>query len=251
MYSRYFYPIISIFISIFSYFFCKYISEIVLVRLPFVSKKIKMDRNCKNIIKFTSNFVNKKNILLDEQYFIKNPKYFVFSNELFYKNINNNIKDKISNFINEALFLSSIFAFLNNKFILSLLYKEIKKSDFSSILNVFYNFKYPINIILKFYYNNDFVLFYIKNNTIIKINNCETYNKIIDFVLNSDIFAICDDKDNIYISNGFIINYNINEFILSNIFGNNINNKYFQSLNKFYNLDIICVSSTNNTLNPF
>ena len=247
-----FYSIISILVSIFVYFFCRHIGEIALIRFPFFSKKIKINRNSQKIIKFSSNLENKNNILLNDQYFIKSPKYFTHCTELFYKNTNSGIKNKISKIIDikKTSSLMSVDAFLNNKFILSLLHEKINKSDISSILNIFQNFEYPINIILKFYNNDDFVLFYIKKNSIIKINNCDVYNKIIDYVFNSTIFAVCDDENNIYISNGFLVNYNVNQQVLSNIFGNDQNNKYYHLLNKFDNLAIVSVSSTLNKLNP-
>lgn len=248
-----FYSIISIFVSIFSYFFCKYMADISLVKLPFFSKKIKMDRNSQKLIKFPSNSSNKNLSEIDKKFIIQCPKYFSYSNTLFYKDISDEVKNKILNFIdiNEQISSSSVNAFINNKYVLDLFYNELYNKNSSCLLDTVYNFKYPINVILKFYNNDDYVIFYVKNDpvvNIIKINNCDIYNKIIDSVFNSIIFVINDCDNNAFISNGFLINYTINDKIISNIFNENINTKYHDFLNKFDNLTIICVSSTNSSI---
>jgi hypothetical protein len=251
-----YYSIISILVSMFAYFFCTHIADTACITLPFFSKKIKINRNSQKIIKF-----DQQSTLFNEKFFIKSPKYYSFSSKLFYTNINNDIKDKISHCIDtnkktksndklSGLTGSSVNAFLNNKFILSLLKNKLDKLDLSNILNILSTFQYPINVILKFYNNCDSILFYIKDSNIIKINNCETYNEIIDFVFNSAVFVVCNDENHIYISNGFLINHKINNNSLSDLFGDNKNNKYYQSLNKFDHLSIIFISSTLNTLNP-
>lgn len=228
-------------------------ADISLIKLPFFSKKIKMDRNSQKLIKFASTSINKNLSEVDKKYIIQCPKYFSYSNTLCYGNISKDVKNKILNFIdiNEQVSSCSVNAFINNKYILDLLYNELDNKNSSRLLDTISNFKYPINVILKFYDNDSHVIFYVKNDpvvNIIKINNCDVYDKIIDFVFNSTIFIINDCDNNTFISNGFLINYTIDCKVISNIFGDNINTKYYDLLNKFDNLTIICVSSTNSSI---
>jgi hypothetical protein len=234
----YFYSIITIFVSIFTYFFCNYISES--SKFLFNSKKNKIKNNSHKIINFNNNISE-----VDQTCIIHVPKYFIQSNILYFNNIDCT-KSRLLKLIdsNEKISTNSINAFLNNKFILSCFCKKIDIFNPSNFLDIVCNFQYPINIILKFYNNDNYVLFYLQNNTIIKITNNTIYNNIIDSIFNSSIFIICH-SNNKYISNGTIINHKINKNIIYDIFKNTNNNKYYNFLNKFDNMAIILFSSTN------
>jgi hypothetical protein len=231
-------------VSLFAYFFCIYIADVSLVDLPFMSKKIKIKRNSNKLIKFSSYPVD-NNFSIKDKNIIKKPKYFVFSeNKSFPNNIDEHFNGKIEKLDNPIS--QSIFnAFINNKMMTLPLCSDIKNIDISTcdILDILYKYRHPVNIVLKFCDINESFLFYIRDNNIIKINNCDVYDEIINNIYNSEIFIICDEELKLYLSNGFLINYNVNKDIINNIFKKYSDNKYFNKLNKFDNFTIAVWSS--------
>ena len=248
-YSYFFLIIIGI-ISLFAYIFCNYFADFSIIELPFTSKRIKFYNNKKNLIKFSSNQTNIRNTLVSNKNIITVPKYFSYSkgNENFTDEQIIN-KEHIFNSIdlNDNISKSVTNAFINNKKMLfqleQLLYKFDLNENSQNLFEILCNYHYPINIVMKFCNINEKHMFYIQNNNIIKISNTQIYDKICNFCFSSKMFII-KDIDNTYISNGFIIDFKINQQNIKQIFENYYDNKYSEQLNKYNNLVIIIWAST-------
>lgn len=229
----YLFSLITIIISILSYLFCIYFCN-----ASFLSKHVKKNKHCNNhhIVKLNKNC----NDMLFK------PKYLLCANniDLVEMNINTYIEnDKLSKIDTTCDVSSNITKiFINNKLKLSSLEKYISNIDFfkSNFLNSICEYSHSINILLKFYNNKntEYILFCVNNNNIIKINNTIIYDKIIKHISKSELFII-NNVNELYISNGFSINFNINTNIIKCIFHNHLDNKYLNQINKFNNLMFI------------
>jgi hypothetical protein len=145
----------------------------------------------------------------------KNLKCFI-GNKNSYKIIKTYISNK-KNFTN-------IFIKENGKF------KITNLKTFSIFNKENFNQKISINLLLKFYNNNDHLYIFVNKNNLIKILNFEEYDKITELIENdNNIFLINENNDKNYITHGGFVNCDVSKKELKNIFfkkSNQINKNY-------------------------
>lgn len=252
----YYFPIIAV-ILLLAYFFCTHLADSTRIRLPFSSKRIKIERT-KNKINFST--FSKTNKDPHKNKLVPIPKYFFYSREYY----NQEIIDELFNENNFYRLQNDKITklFINNKFVLLKLLNKIHLSqeiltdlntvqniqidhnyNFISdkILKILSNFSLPINVIIVFSTNDktlNQVMFSLQKNNIIKINDDHIYNIICSNINDNKIFIVNDNNSNLYLTNGFFINYEINKHVISSILKNNVDffQKYINE-SEIYNYD--------------
>lgn len=246
MHIIYYFPTIAV-ILLLVYFFCTHLADSTKIRLPFSSKRIKINKT-KNKINFSTFSKTNTNKDFDKKKLVTMPKYFFYLQKYYDEEIINELFDEnnFSNLQND----DATKLFINNKLVLLKLLNEIHLSqeiltdlnkvqniqidyDYNfisdKILKILSNFSLPINILIVFSTNDQTlnqVMFCLHKTNIIKINDDHLYNIICSHIINNKIFIVNDNSLNLYLTNGFFINYKVNKYILSSVLKNNIN--FFQ-----------------------
>lgn len=246
------------------YFFIKFIINIINHIKSTFNNFFKSNSNS------NSNINNRVEILKDKygikstektninlKFVIKKPN-FLNANKNYdydYNNINIEKNDNLRCLIDDKKNHKIIKSYISNKInFMNMFIKEngnLKITNLKSF-SIFHkenlNNKIAKNILLKFYNNeNDYLYIFVNGNNLIKILNCEEYNKITELIENNNnIFLINENNNQNYITHGGYIDCDVSKKELKKIFFNESNkiNKNYDILINYKSIKIFFYVST-------